>query len=199
MPVNLTYNEQELLLQIAEGDEPSFAKLVKSYSGLLSTYLFKLTKDRDIARDVVQEIFTQLWLTRESLRNVESFKAYLFTISRNHAVRLLKSIDKEYKHRQEWWQLTQSGVSIQETNEQALLENAYDSIMQDAIGRLPTQQKRAWLLARKEGRKYAEIAVEMNISKETVKKYLQLASASITDYVKTNGISLILTYLVIKL
>ena len=84
--------------------------LVNMYSGLLFTYLVKLTKDRDIASDVVQDIFTQLWLTRESLKGVESFRSWLFVISRHHAVRMLKNIDRENRKRQEWHQLTQTSL-----------------------------------------------------------------------------------------
>src|SRR5689334_11477936 len=150
--------------------------LVKMYSGLLFTYLVKLTKDRDIASDVVQDIFTQLWLTRESLKGVESFRSWLFVISRNHAVRMLTNIDKENRKRQEWHQLTQPTAVNTELQDQAALKEAYDTLVTNAIDQLPPQQKRVWILARIEGKKYAEIAQEMHLSRETVKKYLQIAS-----------------------
>ncbi|MBO9571980.1 MAG: sigma-70 family RNA polymerase sigma factor, partial [Chitinophagaceae bacterium] len=51
--------------------------------------------------------------------------------------------------------------------------------IEEAIGQLPAQQKKVWLLSRREGKKYAEIAEEMNISRETVKSYLKLANTSI--------------------
>jgi RNA polymerase sigma-70 factor (ECF subfamily) len=199
LPELSQYEERDLLLQIAEGDESAFAIMVKKYSGLLFTYLIKLTKDRDIASDVVQDIFTQLWLTHESLRNVESFRSWLFVISRNHAVRMLKNIDKEYKFRQEWWRLTQPYANGLMAQEQAALREAYDAMVHHAIHRLPPQQQKVWILSRQNGKKYAEIAEEMNISRETVKKYLQLASSSIADYVKNHGLPLVLTYLIMEL
>jgi RNA polymerase sigma-70 factor (ECF subfamily) len=199
LPELSQYEERDLLLQIAEGDESAFAIMVKKYSGLLFTYLIKLTKDRDIASDVVQDIFTQLWLTRESLRNVESFRSWLFVISKNHAVRMLKNIDKEYKFRQEWWRLTQPDANGLMAQEQAALREAYDAMVHHAIHRLPPQQQKVWILSRQNGKKYAEIAEEMNISRETVKKYLQLASSSIADYVKNHGLPLVLAYLIMEL
>lgn len=172
--------------------------LVRMYSGLLFTYLVKLTKDRDIASDVVQDIFTQLWLTRESLKRVESFRSWLFVISRHHAVRMLKSIDRENKMRQDWYLLTSHTESI-EPGDLASLKEAYDTLVKNAIDRLPAQQKKVWILARIEGKKYVEIAEEMNISRETVKKYLQIASSSIVDYIRKNGLPIIISFLIMKL
>jgi len=173
--------------------------LVKAYSGLLFTYLVKITKDQDIASDVVQEIFTQLWLTRESLREVESFRSWLFVISRHHAVRMLKNIDREYKKREEWHQITQTVAGGMEAQDEAALKDAYDILVKSAVDRLPPQQKKVWMLARLEGRKYAEIAAEMQISRETVKKYLQIASSSIVDHIRNNGLPIIISFLIIKL
>ncbi|MBO9727944.1 MAG: sigma-70 family RNA polymerase sigma factor [Chitinophaga sp.] len=192
-------SDRQLLLQISEGDEQAFAMLVKAYSGLLFTYLVKITKDQDIASDVVQEIFTQLWLTRESLREVESFRSWLFVISRHHAVRMLKNIDKEYKKREEWHQITQTVADGMEAQDEASLKDAYDILVKSAVDRLPPQQKKVWMLARLEGKKYAEIAEEMQISRETVKKYLQIASSSIVDYIRNNGLPIIISFLIIKL
>lgn len=192
-------SDRQLLLQISEGDEQAFAMLVKAYSGLLFTYLVKITKDQDIASDVVQEIFTQLWLTRESLREVESFRSWLFVISRHHAVRMLKNIDREYKKREEWHQITQTVADGMEAQDEASLKDAYDILVKSAVDRLPPQQKKVWMLARLEGRKYAEIAEEMQISRETVKKYLQIASSSIVDYIRNNGLPIIISFLIIKL
>jgi len=193
------YSERQMLLQISEGDEKAFATLVKMYSGLLFTYLVKLTKDQDIASDVVQEIFTQLWLTRESLKGVESFRSWLFVISRHHALRMLKNIDREHKKREEWYQFTQTDPGETVAQDDASLKEAYDSMVKNAIDRLPPQQKKAWILARIEGKKYAEIAQEMQISRETVKKYLQIASLSIVDYIRNNGLPLIIGFLIMKL
>ncbi|NLR80125.1 RNA polymerase sigma factor [Chitinophaga eiseniae] len=192
-------SDRQLLLQVSEGDEQAFAMLVKAYSGLLFTYLVKITKDQDIASDVVQEIFTQLWLTRESLREVESFRSWLFVISRHHAVRMLKNIDREYKKREEWHQITQAAADGLEAQDEASLKEAYDILVKNAVDRLPPQQKKVWMLARLEGKKYAEIAAEMQISRETVKKYLQISSSSIVDYIRNNGLPIVISFLIIKL
>jgi RNA polymerase sigma-70 factor (ECF subfamily) len=112
---------------------------------------------------------------------------------------MLKNIDKEYKKREEWHQITQTAADGSEAQDEASLKEAYDKLVKNAVDRLPPQQKKVWMLARLEGKKYAEIAEEMQISRETVKKYLQIASSSIVEYIRNNGLPIIIAFLIIKL
>jgi RNA polymerase sigma-70 factor (ECF subfamily) len=61
----------------------------------------------------------------------------------------------------------------------------YHSLLDEAINQLPAQQQKVYLMSRHERLRYAEVATRLNISRETVKKYLQIATASITEYVQT--------------
>jgi RNA polymerase sigma-70 factor (ECF subfamily) len=56
-------------------------------------------------------------------------------------------------------------------------------LIDEAIDRLPPQQRQAYLLARHERLTYAEVAMRMGLSKETVKKYLQIATEFISGYI----------------
>ena len=60
----------------------------------------------------------------------------------------------------------------------------YHSLLDEAINQLPTQQQKVYLLSRHERLRYNEVATKLNISRETVKKYLQIATVSITEYVQ---------------
>ena len=57
-------------------------------------------------------------------------------------------------------------------------------LIDEAIDRLPAQQRQVYLLSRHERLTYLEVATRMNISKETVKKYLQIATESIASYIR---------------
>lgn len=60
-------------------------------------------------------------------------------------------------------------------------------LIDKAISQLPPQQKKVFILSRYQRRKYIEIAAELNLSKETVKSYLQIATSSIRKFVNTHG------------
>lgn len=170
-----------LLLDVSNGSEKAFRELVHLYADLLHTYIYQLTKSHETAEEVVQDIFLQIWLCRETLSGIRNFRNYLFVISRNNALNVLKKSLRE-RHRQAEWQLTvpslQEEGGIDKKEQEGRL-----SLVEEAILHLPPQQQQAWILSRRQGKKYDEIAREMNLSRETVKKYIQYATQSITRYV----------------
>ena len=64
--------------------------------------------------------------------------------------------------------------------------DGYYSLLDEAIDHLPPQQQKVYLLSRHKRLKYDEIATQMGLSRETVKKYLQGATHSITNFVQSN-------------
>jgi RNA polymerase sigma-70 factor (ECF subfamily) len=185
------YNEQTLLKKVAQGSETAFRELVFRYSDLLGTHIFRLTHSKEQAEEIVQDIFLKIWMSRETLSEVRNFRTYIYVISRNLALNAMRKIIRERNQQKEW----------QKNNQTMLLASADDTegdhfgLLDKAIAELPPQQQRAWLLSRKEGLKHSEIAEEMELSKETVKKYIMLASQSITRYVEMHLDTLLLVIL----
>ncbi|MRG43902.1 RNA polymerase sigma-70 factor [Chitinophaga sp. SYP-B3965] len=167
---------EPLLQQVSEGSESAFRKLFHQYADHLHTYIWQLTKSKELSEEVVQDIFLQIWMARETLSGIRNFRTYLFVITRNHALNALKKITRERKRQDEWEQTLHMEWEAEDIE-------AGLSIVEEAIEQLPAQQQKAWLLSRKQGKKYQEIAEEMNLSRETVKKYIQYATQSITQYV----------------
>lgn len=176
-----TNSENELLRNVARGDEIAFASLMHKYANLLATYVFRLTKNYEQTEEIVQDTFLKIWQTRESLTDVQNFSAYIYVISRNRALNALRAMLREKKR---MLSLQQELTTTYETPSDNSDEKY--SLLEKAISQLPPQQREAWLLSRREGLKYAEIASRMNLSRETVKKYIQYASQSITRYFEDN-------------
>ena len=78
------HNEPEsgLLPLIATGNEAAFQELMDRYSSILYGFLLKLTFDPNVAEEILQDTFLKIWITRENLINVQSFKLYIFIVSR---------------------------------------------------------------------------------------------------------------------
>lgn len=171
-------NEKALLMLVARGDEKAFCELFNQYHQQLGNYIYRLTDSMELAKEIVSDVYLKIWMNREALAGVQNFRSYLYTISKNHALNCLKKLARERQLKQKWKENNQRQIA----NESSLSE--YYSLLDEAIDRLPPQQKKAYLLSRHENLKYLEIAENMNISRETVKKYLQLAVISITEYVQ---------------
>jgi RNA polymerase sigma-70 factor (family 1) len=183
-----SYDESTLLQQVAEGNEKAFRRLVEQYADLLGAHIYRVTHSREATEEIVQDIFLKIWMTRESLAQVRNFRTYLYVISRNQALNALRSILREKKHQS----LYEQSLTAGETEDEVKEKEAQISYLDQAIAQLPPQQQKAWLLSRRERMKYADIAREMNVSTETVKKHIQLASLSIMKYLESHlGILLI--------
>jgi RNA polymerase sigma-70 factor (family 1) len=181
-------DEITLLRQVAMGDEAAFTKLMQEYTNLLASHIFRLTHHREQTEEIVQDVFLKIWQTRESLAEIKNFRTYLYVISRNQALNSLRSMIRERNRHKQWEQVALTTVDEDDKNE----KEKHFSLLEEAITQLPAQQQRAWLLSRREGLKHREIAKEMELSEETVKKYIQYASQSITCYVETHvGITLL--------
>ncbi|MCK7555658.1 sigma-70 family RNA polymerase sigma factor [Chitinophaga sedimenti] len=176
--------ESGLLERVAKGDENAFTLLVDQYSPLLHTFLLRITGDRWLAEEAVQDAFVRIWLNRESLRNVQHFKAYLFVVSKNFALKALQKALKEDARQGAWQAFYEQTRDEQPDREPAL------ALIDEAITRLPPQQAKVWTLSRRKGLSYMEIATELGISSETVKKHLQAARQFIIRYVESHMVLL---------
>jgi len=88
---------------------------------------------------------------------------------------------REERRHLKWLQDQPSGVA---GNSPVQDDSPYIGLVEEAVQQLPEQQKKVWVLCRLQGKKYQEVAAETGLSRETVKKYLQYAHASITKYVR---------------
>ncbi|WP_114938416.1 RNA polymerase sigma factor [Mucilaginibacter endophyticus] len=171
-------DEKELLLQVAEGNEFAFRRLFAAYHQRLGIHILRITQSVELAEEVVQDVFMKIWMTREALANVDNFKAYLFVLSKNHALNCLRKVSREQLQLKK---LEETNIVPFTTEAQA--SDHYYNLIDEAIDKLPPQQQKIYLMSRHSRLKYHEIADELELSRETVKKYLQIATASIKEYV----------------
>lgn len=194
MPIKPLYTETELLTQIAAGNESAFARLFYEFHQELGDYVFRLTKSLPLTEEIIQDVFIKIWTQREQLNKIEHFRAYLFTVSRNYTLNVMRNEARKALLHQEW--ITNFGESIE--LETVPDQEKYFILIDQAIASLPPQQQKAWLMSRQEGLKHEEIAVRLQLSKETVKRHITLAMASISNYVKSRVGNVFMVVCIIK-
>jgi len=84
-----SYGDDELVTLLTQGDEAAFSEIYERYWLKLYNESHKRLKDEDLCADVIQDVFADLWLTRES-KNIENLAAYLFTAARYRIFSLYK-------------------------------------------------------------------------------------------------------------
>lgn len=172
-----TYNERELLLSLAQGNDNAFAGLFHHYRHRIYAIAFRLLGSTSQAEDTVQDVFLKMWLKRQELHEVSHFKAYLFTVTRNHIFTALKLLARE--------QLMESELSatmVHNIKEAAIIQKEYEQILRNAIAQLPPQQELIYKLSKEEGLKRNEIADRLQLSPETIKVHLANAMRSIRAF-----------------
>jgi RNA polymerase sigma-70 factor (ECF subfamily) len=179
-----SYDEAALIEAVKQGDTDAFIHLYNRYHAGLYTYIVRFIKIPELAEDVLQEVFIKLWTVRERVKPELSLQAYLYRISRNKVFKLLKKIssDQELKLKV----ITEIDLSLNDTDNKARW-NQYQQMLQSAINALPPQRQKVFRLCREQGKTYKEVAIQLNISPNTVKEHMILATKSVWEHFSRHG------------
>lgn len=170
---------------MAGGDEFAFRQLFLHWHQLLAGYVFRITESRELTEEIVQDVFLKIWMTRETLGEIENFKHYLLVVSRNQSFDVLKKQLKEQQLKVGYKK--ENKLSIAEDN----TDENYSGLIEQAIDSLPPRRKEVYLLSRHERLTYKEIAEQLGISRESVKTHLKLATDSISSFIRSHLVGLI--------
>jgi RNA polymerase sigma-70 factor (family 1) len=179
LPDNLPYDEKELLLRIAEGDEQAFKSLHDLYWGKLYSVTLSVVKSPDIAMDVLQEVFIKFWHKRVTLKDVDNIKSYIFISTRNEIISQLRKQDRRSTHYNRYGQHLK--MYLEQADNKLVLDET-TRIIASAIDRLPAQQRQILKLSRIEGLSHSEIARQLNIEKKSVTNAITRALNNIRSY-----------------
>jgi RNA polymerase sigma-70 factor (family 1) len=179
-----------ILLKVAAGNENAFAQLFKNHYHLLGNFIMHITESEILTQEIVQDVFLKIWLNRSSLKEIDCFKAYLMVVARNHTFNCLKQIARENNRKKEWVNSVLRLAS--DENEKG---DTIDSgqLIEEGVALLPPQQQKVYILSRIDGLKHQQIASELNISLETVKKHMVLALRFLKNHLRRN-IGLFITF-----
>jgi len=136
--------------------------------------------DRELARDLTQDLFMRLWSAKDSYDPKRPFLTWMFAIAYN----MLKN---EYRRRMtvmEYVESVEKEEPVVETNN--LETEQREQILRNAIGLLPEPQKVVFLLRYEEELPIADIARVCSIPEGTVKSRLFTALTAVREYCKNN-------------
>ncbi|NJD21707.1 MAG: RNA polymerase sigma-70 factor [Melioribacter sp.] len=170
--------ELEWIEKIREGDKAAFKKLFEEYYPKLFWFVNRYLMSKEIADDVVKELFIELWQRKDRFVIQSSLNAYLYASARNRAFNYLRSKQSKEKYLtirsmedEELNIITSSTKTPSEVLEQKELSEA----VQSAVELLPGRTKLVFTLHRDDGLTYAEIAQVLEISAKTVENQMARA------------------------
>ena len=175
----VTYSEQELVAALKAKDEQAFSYLYDHYSGSLYSIVLQIVKSPEIANDVLQEIFINIW---RRIDTYDPIKGRLFTwmlnISRNASIDMLRS--KNYQNSQKNQEITDNVYG----NDQ-MTQTSIDSIgLTKFLGKLRPELRVLIELAYFKGYTHDEIAQIEDIPLGTVKTRIRNALLQLREYLR---------------
>lgn len=192
--VKMNDSESVVWSKFKAGDRESFARIYQSYIGELLSYGYRVTSNRQLIKDSIQDVFLDLWQQRENLSDAASIKFYLFRALRNRILRNL-SVQKDN---------ASTGASLEDLLFDLPFEQAWvDSEMQQeqiqrlrhAIDQLPKRQQEVIQLRFNQNFSLEEIAELMQISNQSVRNLLHRSISELRRFFQVAGWILLLVLL----
>jgi RNA polymerase sigma-70 factor (ECF subfamily) len=186
--------DKELYLKLKEGDEGAFQILFRKYYSAMCHFANQFLNDRELAEEIVQDMFVKIWEKRAVLNIETSVKHYFFRSVRNHCLNQIQheKIKKQYANK-----VLES--AHQEINtEQYYLEVDLIRRIEKSIDSLPPKRKEIFRLSREQGLKYKEIADALGISVKTVEAQMGLALKYLREDLKDFSNYLMTLFLILK-
>lgn len=170
------YSDEELMLEIKAGNMFAFDVLYKKYCKRVYKFGFSILKSPEESENLMQDVFLCLWENRHKIEKASSIKSYVFTITYNSAISILRKKARE----SEFVEYLKSLQEISQEPVNAEMEyNELTNKLNKIIAGLPQRQKEVYLLHKVECLKYSEIAERLNISVNTIENHMSRALKTI--------------------
>lgn len=150
-----------------KNDRSAFELIYRKYYKSLNGYAYSYLKHAQDAEDVVQTVFLKIWANRESWDPPGTVKQYLFAAVRNEALNVLRHEQVIDKAEEEITHIVKQQLSPTPSATDPEAEELRKAI-QKGIDQLPPKCRQIFMLNRRNGLTYSEIAEDLDVSVNTV-------------------------------
>ncbi|MBS9462992.1 sigma-70 family RNA polymerase sigma factor [Flagellimonas sp. 389] len=171
MEKNKYCNKEILLGDLKNGVMPAFTHVFNCYFNELNSYIAVICGNQILAQEIVQQTFVKFWDKRKKLVVKDNIKRYLFKMAYNLYKDLQKQNTKELTVIKELQYASMMNLVEKDPEE----TERKLKLLNEEIEKLPKKCKTVFLLAKKGGLEYKEIAFQLNISVKTVEVHISKA------------------------
>lgn len=154
--------------KIVQGDESAYYELFELYWEQLYSIAFKILRNQEIAKDIVQDLFLSIWEKRNS-KDIQNIESYLTRAAKFSALKEIR--DNHFKNVEPIDERLELAESIGHDIELNELQVHIESVIEE----LPDKCKAVFKLSRNEQLSNKEIAEKLNLSKRTVETHISNA------------------------
>lgn len=156
--------EARVIALIRAGEADAFAEIIEDYQASIIRYLYRMTGDHEMAKDLAQDTFIQAYKGILKTDAELSFRAWLYRIATNNALQ-----HHRRKKLLSFIPFTSKEQDIPDARKQINCPGETFAI-NEALLKIPEEQRTCLVLHFVEGFKYREIAETLGCSEEAVRK-----------------------------
>lgn len=163
----LSLPEEELPARLSLEDPNALEQLIRSYYAILCRFAENFVPDASLAQDIVQETFIKLWKSGKTFDSLKALKAYLYAITRNGCLDLIRSRTRMDNRHQ---QAAAGGQDATEPVLAAIIRAESIALIYQAVKAMPAKTQEIFILSYREGMTVSEIAAQLGMNVKAVKK-----------------------------
>jgi RNA polymerase sigma-70 factor (ECF subfamily) len=181
----------ELIQKALKGEKKAFEMIIQKYQSPLASYVGRMVKENELARDISQEVFIKAYSSLHSFRQEYKFKTWLFKIASNSVIDYWRkkkidafSIDQQYNLNGDSvpFQIPSTDRSVDKTVE---LHEVRDRI-EELLDKLPASLKELFVWRHINDLSYEEMAEIKGIPVGTIKNRVFQAKEMLRKYMEKN-------------
>ena len=164
----------QIQTRIAVSDENALTELYQHFHKRLFQFSRVITRNDEIAEEVVNDVFVKLWSNRLQVNDIENITVYLYVAVKNRSLNELSRKARELVNTP----FDHFDIEVEETSSnphELLVTSEIMGRMQKAIEALPPRCKMIFKLVREDGLKYKEVSQILNISVNTIDVQMAIA------------------------
>lgn len=163
-----------------------FHELAVSFSPQVFRLAWRYLQDEELSRDMVQEVFTEVWVNLEKFENRSNIKTWIYRITVNKCLNFLKRHQRIVRISDPFFGQSNEDLETECKNIDPKILSEDDvshyfeskerrEVVERALNQLPENQKTAFLLFHYEELSYKEISETMGISVASVESLMHRA------------------------
>lgn len=170
---------KEILRALQAGDHNAFDEVFVLYFNKIKKFIYYLIRSIDEAEELSQNIFCNLWETREKIDPSKNFNAYIYVAARNAVYDYVRRKTVRDNFAKNQWDVD---TELPGTDE-LIIAKEMQLLIDLVVSKMPSQRKRVFELSRYDNLSNDQIANQLEISRNAVEKQLRLALADIREVV----------------
>ena len=161
------YSDEGLLKLLKQQELGAFEEIYLRYWKKLYSAAFRRVQSRETSEEIVQDIFTSLWMNRQDI-SVEKLSAYLFAAVK---YKIINYLEKEMSRRT-YAEAQVDTRSVDNSTEETVLLNEFSQALEKEIQKLPPKRQQIFKMSRQEHLSIKQVASNLGISEKTAENQL---------------------------